>query len=301
MDVVFRNDDRGFTGTVQLRDGESTSGQRELHASLCGEVMDGLAVVAAIALRGDSEAPPSNAASAVPASAAASPLPKGVPPTEPVTSQPVPRGTAVERRLQNIGQSGKETTTIGAGELTFDNVLGISASAGMVLGAIPSVVLPRYDLTISRANFVTTPDARDFMTGVVPRLRWTYLGTGTYRTNEFSTQLNGFSAGLSGCRSLVYYIRGPVVMVCGGIAAGAMSIRTRNAEGVTTQSKTMGIASANLDLQTQYNFSSLFHVALTIGGELWVSNITAERPDGSEIFHSSLFNGYAMAGVGIHF
>ena len=89
-------------------------------------------------------------------------------------------------------------------------------------------------------------------------------------------------------------------MICGSIGAGAMSVQTKNGHGLT-QSKTMGIASGELDADFRYNIGSLVHIAVTAGGGMWVSPITAERADGSELFHTSLFHGYAMAGAGIHF
>jgi hypothetical protein len=40
---------------------------------------------------------------------------------------------------------------------------------------------------------------------------------------------------------------------------------------------------------------------LTAGGEAWMSELTAERPDGSRIFDSRLLNGHAQLGLGINF
>jgi len=42
-------------------------------------------------------------------------------------------------------------------------------------------------------------------------------------------------------------------------------------------------------------------VSLNVGGEMWLGKLTAEGANGSELFHSRLFNANAQLGVGVHF
>jgi hypothetical protein len=62
----------------------------------------------------------------------------------------------------------------------------------------------------------------------------------------------------------------------------------------------MATGSAGLGADLQYNLGPLFHVDLKLGGEFaW--SITPRRPDGSVLFESRLFSGYALAGFGIQY
>lgn len=309
LSVTIRHDAGGFSGSLRVEDlRRGASAPREVHAANCGEVIDGLAVVTAIALGRDGQ----RATSATPGRGATiqeaqtkPPLPGHDAPSSTATNNEMTSPRAAEpppedRPFERIGPMAKEKVAVPAGELTFDNTFAMTATAGAVFGAVPSVVLPRFDFELARANFVTTPDTRHFLTGPVGRARWSFYGPGTYRSNEYATELLGMSASIGGCSSLIYYAKGPILMICGSIGAGAMSVQTKNGQGLT-QSKTMGIASGELDADFRYNIGSLVHIAVTAGGGMWVSPITAERADGSELFHTSLFHGYAMAGAGIHF
>jgi hypothetical protein len=71
--------------------------------------------------------------------------------------------------------------------------------------------------------------------------------------------------------------------------------------GTRTQQKDVGIGTVSVELDTQYNLGSHFHVQLQLGGEMWMTKITAERPDGSQFFHSAMFNAFVMAGLGLQF
>ena len=53
MVVAIRKNAGGFSGAFQVRDEQAASNKREVHGPSCGEVVDALAVVTAIALRSD--------------------------------------------------------------------------------------------------------------------------------------------------------------------------------------------------------------------------------------------------------
>jgi hypothetical protein len=111
----------------------------------------------------------------------------------------------------------------------------------------------------------------------------------------------GIKAGLGGCGPLLYDPKGLVLSICSEIAAGAMAVETKDATGNVTQNKTVGLGTASIELASQYNIGSLFHLDLRAGGEMWLSKLTAERPDGTRLFESSTFNAYLLAGLGLHF
>ena len=166
---------------------------------------------------------------------------------------------------------------------------------------IPQLTLPRFDFTISRANLVSAPGDQDFLLGGVLHVRWSFLGPAEHHAPGFDTRVVAIKAGIGSCTPLTYDPNGLVLELCSEIAAGAMGLETHDAAGNKTQSKTVGIGTFSVEAHAQYSLGSTLYVDLNLGGELWVSKVSAERPDGSQLFHSSTFNAYALAGLGLRF
>lgn len=80
LEVKIRPGRQGFEGSLRVEDAAGASALREVHAAECSEVVNGLALVAAIALGGE----PSN--EAAPAQPAVEPHETGTP--APVSSEP---------------------------------------------------------------------------------------------------------------------------------------------------------------------------------------------------------------------
>ena len=174
-------------------------------------------------------------------------------------------------------------------------------SGGVMLGVVPGLVLPRYDFTLERASYITTPAQTNYLIGSVFSVRWSYLGVATHRDGDYTTDLQGFRAGVLGCSSLAYDTRSLVLLLCSGFTVGLMTLDTQSADGTYRDSRNTGFGAASLELNARYNIGKYFHVGLTAGGEAWLGELKAERADGSELFHSKLFNGSALLGVGLHF
>lgn len=288
----------GFSGSLQVGTGRDASGARRVHAATCIEVSDALAVVAAIALGGGSETRvaaaepvPASPATPVTLSAATQPAVAILPPSiDPVLPPP---------RLQTI--LGKDEVDVTAGPLSFGYIGRYTLSAGAAFGVIPQLTLPRVDFSMSRAPLVTTPGDQSFLLGSAFRVRWSFLGPAVHHAPGFDTRVIAIKAGLGACTPFKYDPNALVIELCSEIAAGAMGLETRAADGTKTQSKTVGIGNASLELHSQYNFGSALYVDLNLGGEMWLSKVSAERPDGSRLFQSSTFNAYALAGLGLRF
>lgn len=291
MVVTVRRNASEHTGSLQLRLDEAAPDARELRAESCAEVAEALAVVAAIALRGSEEP-------AEPADEPLEPLPEAPAP-------PVAKAAAAEAphdsRLHSVGVWGNEQLSVTEGQLEVKRGLAATLSGGVVLGAIPGVVLPRFDLTLTRTNFITTPQQGSYIIGNVVGARWSFLGSATYRSDGFSTQIRGFKAGVTACTSLTYDTSGFIALLCSGFALGLINLETKDASSDYRQSKDVGLGAATLELDMRYHLGEYFHVGLAVGGEFWISELTAERADGSALFHSRLFNANAQLGVGLHF
>jgi hypothetical protein len=196
---------------------------------------------------------------------------------------------------------GAERVPVEAGSLELGYVSGQSLRGGVAFGVIPNLALPRLDLSLSRSSRVTTPGNRDYLLGGIFRVRWSFLGVGTLRSQGLTTTVWGLKAGLGSCTPLVFQPRGFELKACAEIAVGIMDASTRDAAGIEIQDKQVGIGTAGLELDAQYNVNRMFHVGLTLGGEMWPSKVSAERPDGSSIFESNFFNAYALVGLGLRF
>jgi hypothetical protein len=292
--VSLRRDAQEHSGSLQLRSGEAPSEPRTVHAASCAEVADALAVVTAIALGAPDDGATSEPVGAGSASAASEPAP-------PASTAATPSPPAPHTTLRQAGAWGREAVPVTSGELQVDSSIGATLSGGVVLGAIPGVVLPRFDLELTRANFISTPARDSYLIGSVFGVRWSYFGTATHATDGYSTDVSGFKVGINACAPLHYDTTGFVFLFCSGFAVGRMQLETQEEGGSYRQSKGVGLGTASIELDGRYNLGKYFHVSLALGGEFWLSELTAERADGSELFHSRLFNGNAQLGVGLHF
>jgi hypothetical protein len=265
FDVRIEHAPGGFSGSFQVGEGSDASGARRVHGSSCAEVSDALAVVAAIALEGAAETSavvaPSDSPSPDTAPPVAAPVTVSVAPP-PVVSAVALSSTPVEPPAPTLKTvMGKDKVDVPAGQLSLGYSLRYTLSGGAALGVIPQMTLPRLDFSMARANLVSAPGDQDFVLGGVFRVRWSFLGPGYHHAPGFDTRVIG----------------------------------------IKTQNKTMGIGTASLEGHLQYSLGSALYLDLNLGGEMWVGKVSAERPDGSQLFHSSLFNAYALAGLGLRF
>jgi hypothetical protein len=297
LHVAVRADTEGFVGTLELAGLSPVPQAREVHAEGCEEAVRGLAVITALVLRAE----PSAASSAVNEAAATAVPPKPLP-SMPLPSMPLPPKPLPSTRLKSIGQFEDEGVDVEAGTVRFERALTHTLSAGVEVGLIPGVVMPRYDLTLSRANVVALPGGDRYLVGGwLPRVRWTVLGGSSYRSGDASVDMLGLKAAFDGCSSVVYDPAGLVMLICGQIGAGAMRMVTRDAAGASSRERIVGIGGGGLELNAQYDLGSVFHLDARIGGDLTFPGIVAERADGSEIFSASLWSAHASIGLGLHF
>lgn len=291
MVVSIRKQEGVFAGTFHVREEQSATDKREVSGPSCTEVADALAVVAAIALRPEDNAPSTSATSA----------PTPDPPASPAsTSPPAP----AEERLRGstrIFPPRSESVQVGAGALRFDLQRSVTAYAGATVGMVPSLLLPRFDLSFDAANFVTTPERAQRIAGLVTQLHVSFLGPASYASTGSKTDMTGVSFGIGLCQSPLYDTRGLVVLFCGEYGGGIMNVRTKAADGAQIQSKDVGFGTMNLGAEAQYNFGSVFHIGAKLGGGFTVGQLTAERADGSRIFGSSIWAAYGLLGAGVHF
>jgi hypothetical protein len=295
IDVAIERTGDAYRGTVQVRSGERSSVAREIRSQRCSEVADGLAIVTALASQGEDIADAPHAAAA---GAGAENTPPQTTPAAVATPERTPRDLS---RLHTVGQFGAATLAVERGQIAIKNDVALTLAGGALFGIVPSTVVPRFDFTFARTNYITTPDGSGHIIGGILRGRWTFLGPTDYRVSDASTHFVGFKAGFGGCSQLVYDLEGFVVLACGEIAAGVAKQTTKDATGKVTKDELVGLGTVSLELDARYNVSRLFHLGLTAGGEGWLTQLRANRPDGREFFHTNPFGAYAVAGIGMHF
>jgi hypothetical protein len=275
----------GFRGALQIREGDTASSPREVHAESCGAVVDGLAVVTAIAAGGHADV----ATAAAPSAPAPAPLP--------VAPAPPPEDTS----LHSTAGFGPHSIRVDAGKVDVGRVTTLSLAGGFVAGLVPGLTLARYDFDVSTANFVTSPDRHSYLVGPVVGLRASFLGKQTYRTPTSATDVYGSAWGVDICRSWLYDTRGFVLLSCGEFTGGQLNFDTRDLVAGKTVSTSAGFGQVGINVQLRYNLSRHLEAHLRAGGDYGIGS--AERADGSLAFSSQeqlRFSGYVLAGIGFH-
>jgi hypothetical protein len=277
-----------FRGTLQERRGADASVARDVHGASCEEVVDALAIVAAIALRSPSAAP-SNAE------------PKSVSPATPPVPPRPPLHAAGAKIWPVPFRTGQKLVAVEAGTVRFGSVTNLTAFGGLAFGVVPGLTLPRLDITFSRANFVTLPGETSYLVGPILRLRSTLYPNVERRAGELTTSVGGQGIGVGPCYSPLYDAGGLELLFCLELGAEFFGLRTKNASGTTVQDKTTGRGTLGLGTELTYNLGRHVQIALKLGAEGATNPISAERADGGRIFESSQFSGYSMLGIGGHF
>lgn len=139
------------------------------------------------------------------------------------------------------------------------------------------------------------------MVGLVYQAHVDFLGSGTYRSPDTNTAISGGAFDFSLCQSPLYDTRGLSVMFCVGYGGGFLNLATTALDGSSIGTKNVGFGMINVSADLQYNLSSHVLLSARLGGNFSIGDITAERADGSRIFKSSPWSGFATLGVGFRY
>ncbi len=301
LNVRIASTEAGFVGSLEVTTPDGTASSREIHDPACGDVVTGLAVIAASALGGRAEAEPSEAAVEAPATPGAET--QGEPSSSAVARpdnlpEPTP-GSRPRLRGTNLRMPGE--IPVEAGILRVEADRRYTLGAGIDYGLVPGLVLPRAEFTISAANFILPPSSSSYLVGPILQVQWLFLGPATHRDGDYSTRVVGFGAGLNSCSGLTYDDQGLSLLACGEFGASFAFLETESADGAFFHRKEAGFGYVGLGLDAQYSLDDSFHVALRLGGRAQFGGISAERADGSQLFEMQMFAAYGSAGIGLHF
>jgi hypothetical protein len=300
-----------YTGTLVLQQQTGAPQRREVAGESCREVVDALAVVAAIALGAEHEAtaaggepgtldgqdspsePAQTPASAAEETASAQ-APKGSPERKDSADSNVPDrfvGSAA------IGSAARHRTfQVNAGTLRLDVVTEATAHAGASFGLVRGTPIPRYELVFNSAVFLTTPDGRQEMASLLPQLRIGFLGLASHGQGSQRVDVYGATFDMGVCYTPHYDTRGWVVLGCAGYGGGILGLSPVGPES----NESAGFGRVSLALDASYNFSEYLHLGVRVGGDGYLFG------DGGNLRRRVLSDGsypsaFATVGLGVHF
>ena len=289
LSVSIRQQANGFAGALQVQRLDVASGAREVQGATCQEVVNALAVVAAIELRPAQDAAPA-----------------AVPPPKPEASTAV-AATPPNKSVEGFnGRStwGPDEVPVSAGTLHFKPLLGFTISGGVQLGPVPHMVLSRYDGVFRLANVVTTPDGQQRLNGPILQARLSVLGLPyeSYRSGGTTTNFGwGAGFGLGACWTPHYDTQGLMLLACGEFGFFQSGFQTQEADGSRLPVKLYAFGTAGPVLEIDYNLGKHFHLGVKAGADLVAGQFTAQRSDGSRIFETNMWSVHAGLGLGMHF
>ena len=229
-----------------------------------------------------------------------------VPQPKPEASSAVVAAPTSKRVAGFKGKStwGPDEVPVSAGTLHFRPLPSFTISGGVQLGPIPGLVLPRYDLVFRFANVVTTPDGNQRLNGPILQARGTLLGPPfpTYQSGDTKVLFgSAVAAGLGVCWTPHYDTQGLTLLGCGEFSAGQMGLTTQESNGTRLPTKVLFFGTMGLAVEVEYNLGRHFHVGAQAGADAFVGQFTAQRSDGSEIFHTTPWLVHGTLGLGMHF
>jgi hypothetical protein len=273
LSVSIEPETGGYIGRLRVETPSGTQSERELRDPTCAEVVEGLAVVTAIALGGSSEV-------------SSEPTPAPAPKEQPAPPKPAESSPSAPERLHLRGSNFDEVKSVdvSAGTLRFGQRRAFTLSGGASFGFLPGVVVPRYEFSIDAARYTLLPSGQALLASQILQVKWSVFGPAKHRSGEYTTDVWGLKAGVGSCSAITYDSDALELLLCAEFAVGVAALRTRDQNGQSVEYEA-GFGTAGIALEPRYNLGSLVHL----------------DPDGSRLFKADLFGGYAVLGVGLHF
>lgn len=291
---------RSFTGELRVAGDASQSAPRRVTDTDCARVADGLAAVTAIVLgaeppEDESESPPTPAPIAEAKASAAIEAPSSVTPVPPRKESrketPPLRGSTF---------STPQSIDVPAGKVEFVASRAWTLTAGADFGSIPTLVLPRYDLSASFVPFLIGSNDETHLLGPILQVRWALVGPGTWeKAGRERTDVWGFQVGLASCSAFAYHTKGFSLMACAEFLAELWSLQSHGPG--TRRESSLGSGSAGLVLDARYDLGAGFFLAGRGGGRFRISKLSAEDSQGEQLFESGQLGAYVSAGLGLSF
>jgi hypothetical protein len=196
----------------------------------------------------------------------------------------------------------RESVSVPAGTLQFEGARAFTLTAGAAFGLIPGKVVPRYELNTSLASFLGLPGGESRLFGPLLQGHWAVLGPVTTRYADGVTLDSwGIEVGINSCSALTYDTAGWVALLCAEFGAGWLFASGKvSGAAASAFAEQPGYGYGGVSFDVQYNFGSWAHLGLRTGGRT-STHLSVDSPDGTRLFESSPWGGYATVGFGLHF
>jgi hypothetical protein len=284
FEVTISEDGDGYAGRFRIARLQHSSTTREVRGSSCLEVMDGLAVVTALALQ-----PPAHEA--------------GQPPSPPAThgsalatTPPAPSSEATGPAPAPRPGSERDVP----GEVQLGSAFTLTAFGGLSIGLVPSTPMPKYELALTWAALARQANHGRLL-GPLLRVALGLHGDVTYDMGGASTTLGAQSLTAGPCYAPLYDEQGFALLTCLELSAGMIGTSTVDRQTNAKHTQTFGFGSVGGALEAEYNLGRHFHLALRAGASALVAPLVVDASDGTELFRSSRYTAYATLGLGGHF
>lgn len=324
----------GFDGRLWvISAGDADPAVRQVQGASCREVVDALAVVAAITL---SQSQPESVPEAPPASREAPPTTDPAPARDAPSAVPPPGATAApaagEGGAKADGGAAKggpapppgglllgpfeqhRKLQVEAGEVSLERTYDMTLLGGAALGVLPGQAVPRLDFINLSTTLLSTPGAaaRTFIAAPLLLGRVSMLGPATFTGPAGAADLFAMSTGVGGCLSPYLDRAGVTWLLCGEFGFGVATTQVQDASGNALASTTRAFGSIGASTLFQIALGSRVHLSLRIGMDSMTQAFSATGADGRKIFQSARFlsadgfdgygiSGYVQLGLGVHF
>jgi hypothetical protein len=292
--VRLQRTEQGFGGSLVVGSGGVTSRAREVQGKTCPEVVDALAVVTAIALDPQVNAPGAVQPTPTVRPAASAPTSRTAPTESPAVASP-PRDRPPP--IHAASSFGAKTLRVTAGTVRLHSRIDIVGSGGVVLGLVPGQLMPRMDVTATRANFVTLPNGESHLLGTIPRMRWSLLANRSFDRGDTAFDVGGQQLGVGLCASPYYHEDGWVFVGCAELAVGLLQFKVRE-PGLSERTETTAFGQFGVNAEASYRFGRHFVISAKLALEAPESRVRLRRADGSDLFRSSAVMGSGTLGLG---
>jgi hypothetical protein len=293
-----------FDGEIQISAAAGTSEPRTARGSTCEEVIQAMAVIAALTLEQRSAL----ASTESPAAAAPKAEALGDKPAfylKPRAAlDPVPQKFEgyTKRNHGFRDETAHEAWVTGPGTVHLDRLSAITVAVGASFGLLPGIFIPELELNMVSAQFLTLPGGGQTLVGVIPIVRYKLLGPGIWKERETEVNLWGFSFGIGLCATPHFDSDGWVLLGCAVFGGGMNYVDAWASTPADESNETyLGFGELSLTGQIGYNFASHFHVTLLVGGSEFTGprNVKLARDD--ELLTLGFFTAFATLGVGVHY
>lgn len=257
-----------FEGTFSGGAAGQSHGRRMITSPNCGDLLEALSVVVAIAIDPDSDA--NQEATAI-SSAAIEPASEAGPSPKAEVTRREAKDTAVDQEATARRPSHfrhpmdvNRRIPVEKGVLAVDNRFVFGLQSGGTFGMVRGAALTQTELSARWELFLEPPSGEDFQIGVMPRLRLGFWDSIAHKPSEFRSNLSGSFVAFGLCATPYFNPAGLSLLLCADYGPGSLEMDSP----ITTIAPSKGLRTFSLSLEAEYHLFWKFHFSVKAGMQL---------------------------------